>query len=312
MIYWHVEKKSTCIYSQLKSCSSSEVAAMIEGILRHCTSAEIQKNYVDTHGQSAVAFAFCHLLGFRLLPRLKDIASQKLYRESAGSPSDYEHLQPILTRVINWDLIKNQYDEMVKYATALRLGTAETEAILRRFTRNNLQHPTYQALAELGRAIKTIFLYVTWNRIYSIVTWIMWTTSAFLLKSFQRIAGVFHIICQYLESEELRREIHEGLNVVENWNGANIFIFYGKGGEFSSNRLDDQEISMLALHLLQISMVYINTLMVQEVLAEEEWMKRLTKEDYRGLTPLFYSHVNPYGTLRLDMTERLSLREAAS
>ena len=35
MIYWHVEKKSTCIYSQLKTCSSSEVAAMIEGVLRH-------------------------------------------------------------------------------------------------------------------------------------------------------------------------------------------------------------------------------------------------------------------------------------
>jgi Tn3 transposase DDE domain/Domain of unknown function (DUF4158) len=50
MIYWHVEKKSTCIYSQLKSCSSSEVAAMIEGLLRHCTDAEIEKNYVDTHG----------------------------------------------------------------------------------------------------------------------------------------------------------------------------------------------------------------------------------------------------------------------
>jgi hypothetical protein len=59
-----------------------------------------------------------------------------------------------------------------------------------------------------------------------------------------------------LESEELRREIHEGLNVIENWNAANSFIHYGKGGEFASNRLDDQEISMLALHLLQISMVY--------------------------------------------------------
>lgn len=271
MIYWHVDKKSVCIYSQLKSCSSSEVAAMIEGVLRHCTSAQIQANYVDTHGQSEVAFAFCHLLGFRLLPRLKNIASQKLYRPEAGNPSDYEHLQPILTRPINWELIKNQYDEMIKYATALRLGTAETEAILRRFTRNNLQHPTYQALAELGRAIKTIFL------------------------------------CQYLESEELRREIHEGLNVVENWNGANTFIYYGKGGEFSSNRLDDQEISMLALHLLQICMVYINTLMVQQVVAEGDWTKRLTKEDYRGLTPLFYSHVNPYGTLRLDMTQRLAL-----
>jgi hypothetical protein len=69
----------------------------------------------------------------------------------------------------------------------------------------------------------------------------------------------------------------------------------------------DQEISMLALHLLQICMVYINTLMVQQVFAEGDWTKRLTKEDYRGLTPLFYSHVNPYGTLRLDMTQRLAL-----
>ena len=46
---------------------------------------------------------------------------------------------------------------MIKFATALRLETAEPEAILRRFTRNNLKHPTYRALAELGKAVKTIF-----------------------------------------------------------------------------------------------------------------------------------------------------------
>jgi TnpA family transposase len=64
MIYWHVEKKSVCIYSQLKRCSSSEVAAMMEGVLRHCTDMEVEHQYVDSHGQSEVAFAFSHLLGF--------------------------------------------------------------------------------------------------------------------------------------------------------------------------------------------------------------------------------------------------------
>jgi TnpA family transposase len=71
MIYWHVDRKAACIYSQLKTCASSEVAAMIEGVLRHCTTMEVDRQYVDSHGQSAVAFAFCHLLGFQLLPRLK-------------------------------------------------------------------------------------------------------------------------------------------------------------------------------------------------------------------------------------------------
>ncbi|MEL6490071.1 MAG: Tn3 family transposase [Cyanobacteria bacterium J06621_3] len=32
MIYWHVEKKAVCVYSQLKRCSSSEVASMIKGV----------------------------------------------------------------------------------------------------------------------------------------------------------------------------------------------------------------------------------------------------------------------------------------
>ena len=131
---------------------------MIEGVLRHCTEIIVNKQYVDSHGQSEVAFAFCHLLGFELLPRLKAIHAQKLYRVEAGQPEEYPNLEPVLTRAIDWILIRQQYDQMVKYATALRLGIAETESILRRFTRSNLQHPTYKALAELGKAMKTIFL----------------------------------------------------------------------------------------------------------------------------------------------------------
>ena len=62
--------------------------------------------------------------------------------------------------------------------------------------------------------------------------------------------------------ESMRREIHEGLQVIESWNSANDFILYGKGGEFTSNRIDEQELQMLGLHLLQVSLVYINTLMM--------------------------------------------------
>ena len=161
---------------------------------------------------------------------------------------------------------------MVKYAIALRLGTAEAEALLKRFTRHNIQHPTYKALSELGRAMKSIFL------------------------------------CSYLTHEEVRREILEGLNVIENWNSANGFIFYGKGGEVSTNDVDAQEVAILSMHLLQSCLFDVNTLMAQEVLAEPAWNQRMTEADWRGMTPLFYGHVNPYGMFNLDMESRIPLQ----
>lgn len=75
--------------------------------------------------------------------------------------------------------------------------TATTEAILRRFTRA-ATHPTYQAMLEVGRAQRTIFL------------------------------------CRYLRSRDEQREVNSGLNVMESWNGANAQIHYGKAADIAS------------------------------------------------------------------------------
>jgi TnpA family transposase len=129
MIHWHVEKKALCVYSQVKACSSSEVATMVEGLVRHGTDADIDANYVDSHGQSEVGFAITKLLGFQLLPRLKRIGAQRLYRPGPGEGSRWPTIEAVLTRPINWDLIAEQYDQMIRYASAIRLGTADTEAV---------------------------------------------------------------------------------------------------------------------------------------------------------------------------------------
>ena len=60
---------------------------------------------------------------------------------------------------------------------------------------------------------------------------------------------------------------------------------------------------MVCLDLLQSSMAYIDTLMLQQVLSDPAWRNRLQPEDLRALTPLFYLHVHPYGRFDLDMSD---------
>jgi TnpA family transposase len=275
MIYWHVEKKSSlCIYSQLKNCLSSEVSAMIEGILRHCTKLEVKKNYVDTHGASEVGFAFSYILNFELLPRFKNIHSQRLYLVDKEDAKRYKNLTPILSKSIKWERVAAQYDQIIRYTAALKLGTANAEILMKRFTKDNVQHPTYKALVELGRAVKTIFL------------------------------------CRYLSSLELRQEINEGLNVVERWNGVNDFIFYGNAGIMRNKNPTELELAMLCLHLLQLSMIFINTLLLQQVIQESKALEWMTLEDKRAITPLLHKHINPYGLFILNLNQRLAINHA--
>jgi TnpA family transposase len=271
MIYWHV-KDGLCVHSNLKTCSSSEVAAMIRGVLYHDTLMDLDKMSVDTHGQSSIGFAFSELLSFDLLPRIKDINKQKLYVSSHRLKKTYQNLTDALaSEAIHWDKIEPYYYEIVRYAAALKMRTVEPEVMMRRLSANNKSNPIYQALIELGKTSRTIFL------------------------------------CQYLSSEELRIEIHEALNTVERVNGIMEFIFYGRLGEISNNNPQDQALSLLCLHLLQACMCYINTILVQNVLSDSKWFVLFTKEDFRALSPLFHGHINPYGLVALNMNRRLDI-----
>jgi len=124
---------------------------------------------------------------------------------------------------------------------------------------------TYKALAEVGKAEKTIFL------------------------------------CEYLASRETQREVHDGLNVVENWNATNDFMCYGRQGELASNSREQQEIVTLSLQLLQNCLLLINTLLLERTIEREGWWEHLSAKDLRALTPLFHGHINPYGQFTPDL-----------
>jgi TnpA family transposase len=158
LVYWHVEEKYVVVHCQVLKASASEVAAMVEGAVRHGTAMKLEGNYTDTHGQSLIGFGVTRLLDIDLLPRIKQINAVRLYRpESAAGGDPFPRLAPALHGPVNWRVIAENYDTVVKYATAIHERTASTEAVLSRF-RNAASHPAYQAMLEIGKAQRTIFV----------------------------------------------------------------------------------------------------------------------------------------------------------
>lgn len=86
--------------------------------------------------------------------------------------------------------------------------------------------------------------------------------------------------------------------------------FYGNHifeAAFCVQDKSDYQLILLYLHLLHVCMVYINTLMIQEVLADANRLWQLTAEDNRALSPLIHSHLNPYGLFILNMGHRIAI-----
>lgn len=105
-----------------------------------------------------------------------------------------------------------------------------------------------------------------------------------LINAFKRVSGKENILFQIAEASLAEQ-----------------------GGEISTNRREEVEMAALCLRILQASLVFVNTVMLQAVLAESQWSSLLTPADRRGLTPLFWQHVRPYGEVRLDMGSRLQI-----
>lgn len=263
-LYVHTTDTALRLYQQPVPVRLREATFVLDGLLEHGTELDPKRVVTDTHGFSEVVMASASLLDKELAPRIARAHEQTLYKMK-GDPS-YAHLDPILKGTLKPHVVREAWDDVVRVMASIKTGTATASLILHRLGSYARQNRVHQALAEIGRAEKTM-----------------------------------HIL-RTVDSEEYRRAQTREINKGEAANELSRFLFFGQEGALRGREFGDQAQSFSALAVLHNAVVAWNILMVEEVVGKLRAAgHELADEVLAMTTPLLRKHINPFGRYHIDL-----------
>ena len=271
-LYTHVSDQHGVFSTQAISCAPREAAFVLDGLLENDTLLRPQAHTTDTHGYTEQLFGLCHLLGLEFLPRLKDLADQRLYRLERG-PDDpgVGPLEPLFQErgraTVDGALIAEQWDGLVRVAASLRERTAPAHVVLQRLINASPADRLARALTALGRLVKTIF------------------------------------ILRYVADAALRRRVQTQLNRGEARHALARWLFFANRGEFRTGEYEEIMNKASCLSLLSNAAVLWNTVQMARVVARmraaagtEAETAVLGDENLTHVWPLQHARIIPNGT----------------
>jgi hypothetical protein len=91
--YHHIADNYIALFTRFIPCGVWEAVYIIEGLLTQDSDAAPKEIHADTQGQSFPVFGLAYLLGFDLLPRIRDFQDMVFHRPAAGVR--YAHLDAL-------------------------------------------------------------------------------------------------------------------------------------------------------------------------------------------------------------------------
>lgn len=112
--------------------------------------------YSDTHGQSETDFAFTHLMGIQLMPRIRNWKDLKFYRPDKATR--FKHIDRLFKDTINWAVIRDHWQELMQVAISIQAGRISSPILLRKLSNEGRHNRLFAAARELGRVLRTVCL----------------------------------------------------------------------------------------------------------------------------------------------------------
>ena len=129
---------------------------VLVGLLEQQTSLRPRELMTDTSGYSDVLFGLFWLLGYQFSPRLADAGEARFWRLDRNT--DYGVLDKLARATVKTELIEQNWDDMLRVAGSLKLGTVSALEIMRALHRGKKPSTLAKVIAELGRISKTLYL----------------------------------------------------------------------------------------------------------------------------------------------------------
>ncbi|MBK3556780.1 Tn3 family transposase [Streptomyces sp. MBT56] len=260
--YHHISDTYVALFTHFIPCGVWEAVYIIEGLLKNSSEVKPTTVHADTQGQSQPVFALAHLLGFDLMPRIRNWKELTFYRPS--KTTEYVHIDALFgesgKNVIDFDLIESQFRHLMKVAVSVREGTISSSTLLKRLRSGSKKNATYAAFREVGRVIRTVQL------------------------------------LRYLSDPALRRRVTAATNKTESFNGFSQWIGFGNRGVIADNDPVEQEKAMKFHALLTNAVIFHNALDIAEIvrqLLDEGWT--IEPEDLAHISPYLTEHINRFG-----------------
>ncbi|OVZ44539.1 Tn3 family transposase [Pseudomonas aeruginosa] len=261
--YRHVANNYIAVFQHFIPPGIWEAIYVIEGLLKVDLSVEPDTVYSDTQGQSATVFAFTHLLGINLMPRIRNWRDLVMCRPDRGV--SYKHINRLFTDTADWHLIETHWQDLMQVALSIQAGKISSPMLLRKLGSYSRRNKLYHAAQALGSVIRTIFL----------LTWI--------------------------GSRELRQEVTANTNKIESYNGFSKWLSFG-GDVIAENDPDEQQKRLRYNDMVASSVILQNTVDMMRILqklARDGW--QFTDDDVSFLSPYLTSNVKRFGEFNLKL-----------
>ena len=154
--YTHVSDQYGPFTTQLIPATVNEAPFILDGLLMNNAGRRIREQYADTGGFTDLVFAVTALLGYRFIPRIRDLPSKRLHVfDPKGVPTELKGL--VGDRIRENTISANWPDVLCSVAT-MASGTMPPSQLLRKFASYPRQHDLAVALREIGRVERTLFM----------------------------------------------------------------------------------------------------------------------------------------------------------